>query len=150
MQRGAIIRSFPNSNTEYGNLFRKMEIYRKAGVVVRRSAEGGDEVLLVSARRHAGSWVFPAGTVEEGEELKEAAARECEEESGYTVKTGAEIGSVTVPGDGWEKSFVFFSATVTGEVERKEMDRQRKWVSVSSLEDEVADVFAPIARLVAE
>ena len=126
-----------------------MPTYRKAGVVVRRSVpDGEDEILLVSARRHAGSWVFPAGTVEDGEVAAQAAARECEEESGYTVKTGPEVGSVTVPGDGWKKSFVFFSATVTGEVERKEMDRQRRWVPVSSLEDEVAEVFAPIARLV--
>lgn len=125
-----------------------MKTYRKAGVVVRRSGrDGEDEVLLVSARRHAGSWVFPAGTVEEGELPEQAAARECAEESGYAVKTGPEVGSVTVPGDGWEKRFVFFSATVTGEVDSKEKDRQVKWVAVSSLEEEVAGVFAPVARL---
>ncbi|MGI9559124.1 MAG: NUDIX domain-containing protein [Thermodesulfobacteriota bacterium] len=125
-----------------------MKLYHKAGVVVRRSGDDGDEILLVSARRHAGSWVFPAGTVEEGEAAAQAAARECEEESGYTVRTGEEIGAVTVTGEGWTKEFVFFSAAVTGEVERKESDRERKWVRVSRLEDEVADVFAPISKLV--
>lgn len=124
-----------------------MKIYKKAGVVVRRSGRGGeDEVLLVSARRHAGSWVFPAGTVEKGELPRQAAARECAEESGYAVETGGEIATVTVPGDGWEKRFVFFSATVAGEAESKEQDRQVKWVPVSSLEGEVAEVFAPVAR----
>ncbi len=124
-----------------------MKVYKKAGVVVRRHVKGGeDEILLISARRYAGSWVFPAGTVEEGELPQQAAARECEEESGYTVQTGDEMGVVTVSESDWEKRFVFFSANVTGEVEREEKDRQRKWVKVSSLENEVAEIFIPIAR----
>ncbi len=125
-----------------------MKIYRKAGVVVRRRGEDGeDEVLVVSARRHAGSWVFPAGTVEEGELPEQAAARECAEESGYIVKTGREVGSVTVSESDWKKTFTFFSATVAGEVERKEKDRRRRWVKISSVENEIAAVFAPVAKL---
>ncbi|WP_462137513.1 NUDIX domain-containing protein [Candidatus Mycalebacterium sp.] len=123
------------------------KVYRKAGVVVRRSGESGeDEILLVSARRHAGSWVFPAGTVEDGEEPAQAAVRECAEESGYIVKTGDEIGTVTVSEGEWTKSFTFFSATVTAEAESKEQDRQVRWVGVSGLESEIAEVFVPIAR----
>lgn len=127
-----------------------MKIYRKAGVVVRRRGEGGgeDEILVVSARRHAGSWVFPAGTVEDGELPEQAAARECEEESGYAVKTGDEVGSVTVAGPGWTKKFTFFSASVVGEVERKEKDREVRWVRASLLEDRIAEVFAPVAARV--
>lgn len=125
------------------------KVYRKAGVVVRRSGKGGeDQILLVSARRHAGSWVFPAGTVEEGEIPEQAAARECAEESGYIVKTGDKIGTVTVSEGEWIKSFTFFSATVTAEAESREQDRQVKWVDISGLENEVAEVFAPIARKV--
>ncbi len=125
-----------------------MKTYEKAGVVVRRPGEDGeDEVLIVSARRHPASWVFPAGTVEQGELPEQAAVRECEEESGYIVETGEKIGSVTVSESDWIKSFTFFSATVVGEVERKEKDRQLRWVKASSLEAEIAAVFAPVVKL---
>ncbi|QMU55962.1 MAG: NUDIX domain-containing protein [Candidatus Mycalebacterium zealandia] len=123
------------------------KVYRKAGVVVRRSGEDGeDEILLVSARRHAGSWVFPAGTVEDGEIPEQTAVRECAEESGYVVKIGDEIGTVTVSEGEWTKNFTFFSGTVTAETESKEQDRQVKWIGVSDLESEIVAVFAPIAR----
>ncbi len=126
------------------------KIYQKAGVVVRmRGEDGEDKILLVSARRHAGSWVFPAGTVEEGELPRQAAARECKEESGYLVEPGDKLGEVKVSERDWTKNFVFFSATVVGETENWEKDRLRKWVRVSVLEREVAEVFAPIARIAA-
>jgi len=124
--------------------------YQKAGVVVRkRGDDGEDRFLLISARRHEGSWVFPAGTVEEGELPRQAAARECEEESGYVVRPGEKIGEVVISEREWTKNFVFFSAVVVSEVERREEDRLRRWVGVSRLESEVAGVFAPIARIVA-
>lgn len=124
-----------------------MKVYEKAGVVVRRAGEDGeDEFLAVSARRHPGSWVFPAGTVEKGELPRQAAERECEEESGYTVKTGREICSVSVSEADWTKNFIFFSATVAGRVERKEKDRSVRWVRESVLESEIAGIFLPVVR----
>lgn len=50
-------------------------------VLVRR----GDEFLLVEERDHGGGWYLPAGRVEPGESLHEAALREVREEAGLDV-----------------------------------------------------------------
>ena len=50
-------------------------------VIVRR----GDEFLLVEERDHGGGWYLPAGRVEPGESLHEAALREVREEAGVDV-----------------------------------------------------------------
>lgn len=50
-------------------------------VLVRR----GDEFLLVEEREHGGGWYLPAGRVEPGETLHEAALREVLEEAGLNV-----------------------------------------------------------------
>lgn len=50
-------------------------------VLVRR----GDEFLLVEERDHGGGWYLPAGRVEPGETLHEAALREVREEAGLDV-----------------------------------------------------------------
>lgn len=50
-------------------------------VVVRR----GDRFLLVHERKHGQGWYLPAGRVEPGETLAEAAMRETLEESGVEV-----------------------------------------------------------------
>ena len=122
------------------------KVKHKAGVVVyRENGNGGTEVLLVSARKHKGSWVFPVGTVEDHETLQVTAARECEEESGFIVETEDEIGTVQVNGNKESVFFTFYKAVVTGENEEYEKDRERKWVSMESLEQTVAEIFKPIA-----
>lgn len=50
-------------------------------VLVRRL----DEFLLVEERDHGGGWYLPAGRVEPGESLHEAALREVREEAGVDV-----------------------------------------------------------------
>lgn len=50
-------------------------------VLVRR----GDEFLLVEERDHGGGWYLPAGRVEPGESLLEAALREVREETDLDV-----------------------------------------------------------------
>ena len=62
---------------------------QKAGVVAyRQEPDGTYATLLITARRQRAAWIFPVGTVDPGETLEQAAARECMEESGYTVRTG--------------------------------------------------------------
>lgn len=129
---------------------------RKAGVVTsRRTDTGALEILLISARRHPGSWIFPVGTVDPGETLEQAAARECAEESGYTVETGPLLARIELPqespqaretGTSGVQHFAFFSAHVTGELPTYETDRQRRWVPLPQLLACIAPVFAPVAR----
>lgn len=57
-------------------------------VVVMR----GDEVLLGRRRwSYAGTWCIPCGHVEWGEDVREAAVREFEEETGLRVRLGAVV-----------------------------------------------------------
>lgn len=123
------------------------KVKHKAGVVVyKKNKSGGIEVLLVSARKHKGSWVFPVGTVEDHETLQVTAARECEEESGYKVETEDEIGTVQDSTDKTVTYFTFYKAQLTGENEDYEKDRERRWVSIDQLEQNVAEIFVPVAK----
>lgn len=114
----------------------------KAGVVVyRRGAEGALQVLLVSARKIEGQWVFPVGSVEKGETLAATARRECMEESGYLVEIGEKFPLVEVAQGDRMVRFSFFLATVVGEADVWETDRQRRWLPVSQVVDALPDVF---------
>ena len=53
-------------------------------VVIARDSRG--RFLLVHERKHGGGWYFPAGRVEPGETLAQAAVRETREEAGIDVE----------------------------------------------------------------
>ena len=119
----------------------------KAGVVVYRFDDSAEPlVLVVSARKYKGQWVFPVGSVEAGESLEQAAKRECREESGYTVTIGAKLPAVQVEDDARIKRFTFFLATLVGETDEWESDRERKWIPASQVADALPDIFKPVAR----
>lgn len=127
----------------------KMEkdLISKAGVVVYRKKKNGEiEVLLISARKHKGSWVFPVGTVEDHETLRVTAERECEEESGYIVEVEDEVGMVKIPSETTVGYYTFYKATVLQETDNYEKDRKRKWVGLDDLVENIADVFLPVAK----
>jgi predicted NUDIX family NTP pyrophosphohydrolase len=75
-----------------------------AGILLFRHAGEAIEVLLVHpggpfwAKKDLGTWSIPKGVVEEGEELRECALREFEEELGLPLATAVnnliELGSV--------------------------------------------------------
>jgi ADP-ribose pyrophosphatase YjhB (NUDIX family) len=68
-----------------------------AVIVVR----DGKVLLLRRARPpRAGYWVFPGGFVELGETVREAAARECREETGVEPRIGTLLGVYDRPGPG--------------------------------------------------
>jgi 8-oxo-dGTP diphosphatase len=59
--------------------------------------------LLLVRRRNApgrGLWSVPGGRVEPGETLPAAVVREVREETALEVQVGAQVGRVTIPGDG--------------------------------------------------
>ncbi|NIV43226.1 MAG: NUDIX domain-containing protein [Candidatus Dadabacteria bacterium] len=120
---------------------------QKAGVVVYRENKIGErEYLIITSRKFPSTWVFPAGTVEKGETLREAAARECAEESGYIVEVGDEIKSIEINQGNKTSHFTFFLAKVIGETDNYEKDRKRKWVSERELLNLITDVFRPVAK----
>lgn len=74
-----------------------------AGIIINDG-----ELLLVQRRVKEGSlsWQFPAGEVEPGESLEEAAARETNEEVGLTVKPTKLLGERVHPNTGRRMAYV--------------------------------------------
>ncbi len=64
------------------------------GLIWRRKGSGHFAVVLV---RPAGkdAWCLPKGLIEKGESIKDAAVRECREETGFTVSVGEPLGEVS-------------------------------------------------------
>lgn len=124
---------------------------QKAGVVAyRREPSGEYAILLITARRYQDTWIFPVGTVDPGETLEQAAARECMEESGYTTRIGPLLKTIELERNNTRKRFSFFAAQITGEVGTYETDRQRQWVPLSQLMDTITEAFAPVAHAAVE
>ena len=119
---------------------------KKAGVVAYKYTEHEQEplVLIVSARKFKGSWVFPVGGIDPGETPEIAAARECEEESGYCVEIGKKL-SPNVPSNELDL-FTFFLATVSAKKESWETDRSRKWVPLSQVKDRLPSFLQAVAE----
>lgn len=70
----------------------------KAGCVpVRRTPSGVWEVLVVESRWTTDTWLFPKGSVEDGETSLAAAKRETIEEAGVMGDTTVRLGSWVIP-----------------------------------------------------
>lgn len=86
------------------------------GVAVIAEWEGG--VVLVQRKfpPHEGEWCFPAGFVEAGESTEQAAARECQEETGLEVAVDDLVGVYSFDHDPPGGIVIFYTARVVGGV----------------------------------
>ncbi len=66
------------------------------GVVYRRGAPGGIDVVLGSRRTRAGdlAWGLPKGQIDGGETVSETALREVREEAGISAEIESSLGSI--------------------------------------------------------
>jgi hypothetical protein len=58
--------------------------------------------------------------------------------------------SIDISGNGSAKRFTFFLASVVGEVDQWETDRQRKWLPASQLVAALPAIFQGVARQAVE
>jgi 8-oxo-dGTP pyrophosphatase MutT (NUDIX family) len=72
-----------------------MAKFKQAGAIIVRAGKSGPRILLVTARRNPGNWIFPKGHVESGETLRTAALREAREEAGVEGRVVGPAGRMT-------------------------------------------------------
>lgn len=98
-----------------------------------------DGRLLVVQRGHPpahGRWTLPGGRVEPGEQLREAVARELDEETGLTADVGELVGWLEVIRDPLHIVILDFDVTVTGGELRPGGDADAaRWVGRRELEE---------------
>ena len=103
-----------------------------AGILTRNGS------ILIGQRKRSGSyplkWEFPGGKVEPGESLREATARELQEELGVRVEVGDELDRYIVQyGDGPRTELIFF-AIERFEGEPRNLDfEQIQWAETGTL-----------------
>jgi len=97
-----------------------------AGGVVVRQRDGKREVVL--AGRHAdGTWVFPKGTPDKGEEIEDTALREVEEETGLRCELGELVGATRYG----LKEVRYFRMTCEGEPRAQNEVDEVRWVRLT-------------------
>ena len=103
-------------------------------LVVAAVIERGDRRLLIGQRRRGDSsalkWEFPGGKVRDGEELKQALARELQEELGVTLTKSREIARVRHQYANYpdELEICFFAAQIAESELTPRMFEQVAWV----------------------
>ncbi|MBL9101866.1 MAG: NUDIX domain-containing protein [Myxococcales bacterium] len=120
-------------------------------VVVRR----GDRFLLVQERKHGQTWYLPAGRVEAGESLAEAARRETLEETGVEVELEGVLRVEHNPGLEATRVRVFFVARPIGAGAPKQAPDEHslaaRWVTLAELRElplrgrEVLEIYEAVA-----
>lgn len=115
-----------------------------AGIITRDGA-----VLLVQRRVKEGSlsWQFPAGEVESGETLEEAAARETVEETGLTVTPTQLLGERIHPKTGRRMAYVACDiVSGTAHVADEDELADLAWVKPDEFSTFVPYGFAPVVQ----
>jgi phosphatase NudJ len=109
--------------------------YFVAVVVVRH----GDRFLLVHEREHGQSWYLPAGRVEPGETISDAAVRETLEESGVRVRLDGVLRVEHTPdARGYARVRVFYAASPADDPTPRAVPNEHSlgatWVALAELD----------------
>jgi ADP-ribose pyrophosphatase len=120
-------------------------IIRHPGSAVMMALDEHNRVLLVRQFRLPANdflWELPAGRIDPGEDARQAAVRELQEETGCQAADWTELASYfPSPGFLQEKMTVFLARNLT-EGEQKPMDDERietRWFSVEELDRMIRD-----------
>jgi 8-oxo-dGTP pyrophosphatase MutT (NUDIX family) len=100
---------------------------RQSGAIVVRLDAKEPRVLLVTAKRNPGNWIFPKGHIEKGETPEAAALREAKEEGGVAGKLIGPAGVLEYSFLGINARVEYFLAVLTRETGQPEDGRARAW-----------------------
>jgi 8-oxo-dGTP pyrophosphatase MutT (NUDIX family) len=104
-----------------------MARFKQAGAIVVRAGKTGPRILLVTARRNPGNWIFPKGHVESGETLRAAAVREAREEAGVEGKVVGAAGRMSFEfGDNTYR--VTYFVVTTSDAGKEREGRRLRWL----------------------
>ncbi len=105
-----------------------LDIIHHPGAAAMIPLTGDNKVLLLRQYRHAirqEIWEIPAGTLEKGETPQTCAAREIEEETGYTAANFVRLGNIIpVPGYSDETITLFLCTGLTLKQQKLDADEQ--------------------------
>ena len=122
----------------------KRAIVQHGGSAVMMPVDDKSRILLVRQYRlpaRASLWELPAGRVDKGESVLQAAKRELREETGYKAKKWTKLASFFVsPGFLAEKMTIFVASDLTeGEKEPMEDERiELQWFRAKELDELIA------------
>jgi ADP-ribose diphosphatase len=122
----------------------KRAIVQHGGSAVMMPVDDKNRILLVRQYRlpaRASLWELPAGRVDKGESLLQAAKRELREETGFKAKRWTKLASFFVsPGFLAEKMTIFVASDLTeGEKEPMEDERiEMQWFRAKELDEMIA------------
>ena len=93
---------------------RRRPIQAAGGILLRHTPEG-DEVMLVHRARYK-DWTIPKGKTEPGENAKQTALREVQEETGCTCLIGDYIGAIGYDVEGRPKIVQYWMMSLVEQV----------------------------------
>lgn len=121
------------------------EVVEHPGAVAIVPINGQGEIILVRQYRHPVGKILleiPAGKLDPGESPETCAARELEEETGYTAGDLRPLASIyTTPGFSNEKIHIYLARNLTASVQRPDADEfiQVEAYSPGQIKDFLAD-----------
>jgi len=104
-----------------------MKVVRQAGAIVVRFDEDEPRLLLVTAKRNPKTWIFPKGTIENGETAAEAAVREAREEGGVVGRAIGSVGNLEIDLSDWSIDVEYFLVTLEKDQGESDEGRKRRW-----------------------
>ena len=108
-----------------------IDVRKRAGGVVFRSAGGKVEYLVVEASQDPDQWVLPKGHVEESEHPRQTAVREVLEETGVWARIVNDMYEVAYQADGTKVVVRYFLMQAVARGRRQDSDRQHRWLPLS-------------------
>ena len=105
---------------------------------------------VLAGRRRDGipRWVFPGGTIEDGETAEQAAVRECLEETGLVVVADHEIGRRTHPVTGRQLTYIACTPTAGLDAWAAAPDElvEVRWLAPIQVEQLMPGLFDPLRK----